>query len=150
MTTIEKSIYIDAPVERVFEFMTNPENLPAIWPSMVEVSGVERQPSGAHSFDWVYKMAGLRFHGHADASEVEKNKTVVVRNEKGIPSTFRYRYEAKNGGTQVTMRTEYDIPGKALSKLAEPILTKLNEREADTYLQNAKETLEHSAAKAAE
>ena len=32
--------------------------------SLVEVSRVEAKPDGAHSFDWTYKMAGLKFHGH--------------------------------------------------------------------------------------
>lgn len=146
MATITRTIEINAPVERVYGFMTDPNNLPEIWPSMVEVSDVHRNDDGTHSFDWTYKMAGIPFHGHAEASEVEKNKRVVSKNEGGIPSTFEYLYEAVGGKTRFTMKVDYEIPGKALGKLAEPIVRKINEHEADTLTQNLKVRMEMSSA----
>lgn len=150
MKKIEKSVLINAPINRVFEFLTDPNNYPAIWPSMVEVKNAKREPEGKHSFDWTYKMVGIQFHGHADASDVEKNRRVVSKNEAGIPSTFVWTYQEKDGGTEVGLSVEYELPKNVLTKLAEPLVHRLNEREADTMLQNAKAVLEHQAAKAAE
>lgn len=142
MTTITKTIEISVPVERVFNFLTDPNNLLEIWPSMVEVSNVQRKADGAHSFDWVYKMAGFRFHGHSDSTETVKNKRVFSKNTGGIPGTFEYLYESVGGKTRLTMKVEYAIPGQVLGKLAEPIVRRINEHEADLLLQNLKARME--------
>lgn len=150
MKKIEKSIVINAPAEEVFTFLTNPNNLPSVWPSLVEVKNEKHDASGAHSFDWTYKMAGIHFHGHAESTEVEKNRRVVSKNEGGIPSTFTYTYSPKDGGTELRMTSEYELPDRAIAKLAEPLVTRINEREAETLLHNLKAVLEHRKSKAAE
>lgn len=144
MISITKSVRINAPVEKVFEFLTNPNHLPEVWPSLVEVSKVTRQPGGAHSFDWVYKMAGMKFKGHSASTEVQKDKLAVVKNEGGIPSTFRWIYESKDNQTELTVEVKYQIPNTLLSKLAEPLIRRLNDRDADTLLHNLKERMEIS------
>lgn len=142
MSKISKSIDIDAPVEQVYEFMTQPENLPSIWASLVEVSKVQRKPDGSHSFDWVYKMAGVRLTGHSETTQVERNRRVIAKNERGIPSTFEYVYENKGGKTHLTMNIDYSIPGKLLSRIAEPLVHRVNEREAENLLLNLKDQME--------
>jgi uncharacterized membrane protein len=142
MAKIKKFVSINAPLDRVFEYATHPENLPEIWPSMIEVSNVQRKADGWHSFDWVYKMAGIHFSGHAETTEVELNKRVVTKNERGIPSTFYWTFAGENGGTRVTMEVDYTLPGKVLDKLAEPFLHRVNEREAETVLENLKARME--------
>lgn len=150
MAKISRSIEIDAPVERVYAFMTDPNNMPEVWPSMVEVSNVQTKDDGSHEFDWVYKMAGARFHGHASASEVEKNRRVVSKNASGIPSTFEYTYESLGSGrSSLKIDCEYEIPGRLLSKLGEPFLKRINEHEAEVLLKNVKARMEMSAEKAA-
>lgn len=141
MAKISKMIEIDAPAERVFAFLTDPNNLPEIWPSMIEVSNVVRKPDGWQSFDWVYKMAGIHFRGHSDTLEVEKNKSIVLKNT-GIPSEFRYLYETVGGKTRLTMNVEYTVPGQVLGKLAAPIVHLINEHEAETLLKNLKVRVE--------
>jgi uncharacterized protein YndB with AHSA1/START domain len=146
MIKIQKNIVIKAPVERVFEFLTTPQNLPEIWPSLVEVTNVKHAPDGTHSFDWAYKMAGLRFRGHAHTIDVVRNQRVVVKNEKGIESVFRYTYSAaEGGGTKLTMDIEYAIPSSLLEKIAAPVIERLNDHEAGTLLQNLKTRLELDA-----
>ncbi len=146
MATIRKSVSIKAPLDQVYAYMTNPENLPEIWPSMVEVSHVKTAPDGSHSFDWVYKMAGIRFKGHSDTVEVEKNKHVRLKTEKGIPNTFNWTYSGENGGTRLNVAIEYAMPQSLLKKLTEPFVQRLNEREAETLLENLKTRMELGAA----
>lgn len=142
MAKIRKSISIKAPLNQVYDFMTQPENLPEIWPSMVEVSHVKRSADGSHSFDWVYKMGGIHFKGHATTTEVVQNQRVVVHNDKGIPSTFFWAYSGENGNTKVILDVDYTLPSRLLDKLAEPFLHKINEREAETVLENLKARME--------
>lgn len=142
MAKIEKSILIHAPVEKVFAFMAEPKNLPEIWPSLVEVSNVQPLPNGGYSYDWTYKMAGMRFQGQAEWVEFVKNERIVDKNESGIPSTFVWTYQPEDGGTRVTVNVDYTVPGAALGKIAEPVIHKMNEQEASTLLTNLKALME--------
>lgn len=142
MAKIEKSILINAPVEKVFEFMSKPENLPEIWPSLQEVRNVQPLPNGGYCYDWSYKMAGLRFDGKAEWIEFVKNQRIVDKNESSIPSTFVWSYRADNGGARVTVNVDYTIPSAALGKLAEPIIHRMNEHEAEIVLANLKARME--------
>lgn len=140
---ISKSIEINAPVQNVFAFLSDPNNLPEVWPAMVEVSNVQRTADGGHSFDFVYKMAGVRFNGRSETSGVELNKRVLAKTEGGIPSTFEYLYKSTSGGgTNLTINTDYTIPGQLLSKLADPLIHRINEHEADLLLKNVKARME--------
>lgn len=142
MAEIERSIFIDAPVEKVFAFMAEPNNLPEIWPSLIEVKNVQLLPNGGYCYDWTYKMAGMRFQGQAEWIEFVKNERIVDKNESGIPSTFVWIYKPEDGGTRVAVKVEYTIPGAALGRLAEPLIHKMNEHETDTILANLKARME--------
>jgi uncharacterized membrane protein len=142
MEKIRRSIQIHAPVAQVFDHLTNPLNLLEIWPSMVEVTNQVVHPNGGHAFDWVYKMAGLRFHGHCETVEIERNRLWVDHNASGIPSTFRWEYAGTDDTTDVRLNIEYELPLALLGRLAAPFLRRVNEREAETLLQNLKERME--------
>ena len=142
MTTIERSILIKAPVKQVFSYLEEPEHLPEIWPSMVEVKDVRVLPRGGHRFHWIYKMAGLRFEGETETIVFEPDRRVLTRSTGQIPATFDYSFKAENGYTKVDVKTEYEIPKKVLGKFAEPFVRKLNEREADFFLANLKDRVE--------
>jgi uncharacterized membrane protein len=145
MKHISKSIEINAPVERVYDFITTPTNLPSVWPSMAEITNVQRSADGSHSFDWVYRMVGIPFKGHSKTTDVEKNVRSVVKNEGGIPSTFHWKFE-KKGGTamRLVLDVDYEIPAPVVGKLAEAVVARINEHEALNMLANVKATMELS------
>jgi uncharacterized membrane protein len=144
MAKIERTITIKAPVEKVFGYLTEPTNLPEIWPSMVEVKDVKQHiPRGVgDTFRWVYKMVGVRFEGLNETTEFVPNQHVATKNTGGIPSTFRWMYRPEDGGTKLTMDAEYTIPVPLLGKVAEPFIVKANEHEADVMLANLKARME--------
>jgi carbon monoxide dehydrogenase subunit G len=142
MAKIEATILIQAQPNRVFAFMAEPHNLVVIWPSLLEIRNLELLPNGGYCYDWVYKMAGLRFEGRSRCTEFVKDRRIASRNEGNIPSTFVWMYEPEGAGTRVTMKAEYAIPGAALARLVEPIIDKMNQHEADTMLANLRARLE--------
>lgn len=145
MIKVRKSILIHAPVERVFDYLDKPEHLPEIWPSMVRVENVERMGDRPLGYDWTYKMAGMHFHGHSEIIAHKKNTRIVSKNEKGIPSTFTWTFVAEDGGTRFMVDVDYTIPSPLLAKLADGLVKRLNEREADVFLENLKTRVEHGA-----
>ena len=141
MATIKKSIKINAPVEKVFEYCI-PENLPEIWPSLVEVKNIKELPNGGHSFDWVYKMAGMRLNGSSENIEYVPNERTAARTSGGIESTVTWEYQPVDDGTKFTATTEYKIPIPVLGKLAESIVIKMEENGQEVLLANLKAMME--------
>jgi uncharacterized protein YndB with AHSA1/START domain len=145
MRKISRSILINSSPERVFDFIDNPENFLVVWPSMVEVAGIQKKPNGGHNYDWAYKMGGIRFHGHSESVRVERPRLIESRNERGIPSRFRWTFDAKNGGTLLNVDIDYSIPTPVVGKLAEAVVAKMNEHEMETVLANIRQAVEAEA-----
>ena len=142
MIQAHKQIHIDAPVDKVFAFAIEPDNLIEIWPSLMKVDNIEHTPTNGINWDWEYKMAGMSFRGHTDTIEFVPNERVVTENKEGIPSTFKWDYRAEDGGTLIDMTVEYTVPIPVLGKLAEKVVVKMNENELDTLLANLKAAME--------
>jgi uncharacterized membrane protein len=81
---------------------------------------------------------GRYFEGDTTITEYIQDQRVVSSNAGGIPSTFVWTYQPEDGGTRLTVEVEYTVPVKVLGRLAEPVVAKLNEREAETVLENLK------------
>ncbi len=147
MLKIEKSVLIKAKPEQVFEFVADPKHLPVIWPNMVEVTDLQPLPKGGYAFKWVYKMAGMRFTGHSECIEY-KPATLLTNKNTGIESVIKWTFQPENGQTRVSVTGEYTIPGALLGKLAEPLINKLNEHDADALVANLKARIETPVAAA--
>jgi len=143
MTKIRRSIEIAAPVERVFEYVADPKHLLEIWPNMVEITNITPHPDGGTGFDWVYRMAGIKVRGHSEDVEFVRNTCVVSRSDAGIPNTFRWIYDVKDGATLLTLEVDYEPPRSVLGRLARPILDRINQRDARNLLVNLKSRMEH-------
>jgi uncharacterized membrane protein len=150
MQRIRKTIELKASPQRVYDYLTQPANLPSIWPSLMDVSNIMREADGSHEFDWIYKMAGVHFKGHAKTEEVQPGKLIRARTQGGIPATYLWTFEGLDGsGTKLMMEVEYSIPAPVLGKLAEVLVAKTNEREHELLLLNLKEVMESTAAASA-
>ena len=142
MAKVEKTITINAPVEKVFDYIDQPTNLPEIWPSLMEIKDVQTLPNGGHTDRWVYKMAGMRFEGTTEGIEHVTNQRIVSKTKGGVKSTQTWMFQPEAGGTKVTFEVEYNIPIPVLGKLAEAIVVKMNDREGDSILANLKTRME--------
>ncbi len=142
MAKLQKSITINAPVEKVFAYLSDPKNLLEIWPSMIEIKDVQPAATGGYNFGWVYKMAGMRFEGASETVEEIPNQRTVTKSTKGIESHFVWTYEPENGGTKLTVDIEYKVPVPLLGKLADSFILKQNDQEGDALLANLKARME--------
>ena len=96
---------------------------------------------GRH-FGWTYKMTGLRFEGESTVTEYISNERLAVQTKGGIASTRTWSFEAHDGGTKLNLAVEYTVPVPVLGKLAEPLVHRQNEREADLAMANIKGRME--------
>ena len=142
MVKMVKTINIKAPVEKVFEYISEPTNLPEIWPSLVEVKDVQKLPSGGTRNRWVYKMAGILLEGTSEETEYVPNQRLVSKTKGAVESTQIWMFQPEVGGTKVTFEVEYTVPIPVLGKLAEAIIVKMNEHEGELILANLKTRME--------
>lgn len=142
MFEVKKSILIDAPIEKVFGFMEDPNNLPEIWPNMIEISNVKKNDKGWDKYDWVFIMGGMKFDGQSDTVAFTQNKSLSTETTGGIQSHFDLQCEELEGKTQVMMECKYSIPVPLVGKIAEKIISKLNENQAEITIANLKARME--------
>ena len=144
MAKTVKTINIKAPVEKVFDYLSEPTNLPEIWPSLVEIKDVQKLPSGGNKNRWVYKMAGILLEGTSESEDAEcvPNQRLVSKTKGGVVSTQTWMFQPEAGGTKVTFEVEYTVPIPVIGKLAEAIIVKMNEHEGDSILANLKARME--------
>ena len=143
MPKIERSITINSPVKKVFDYIADPKLTPEWLPGMMEIKDVNQTEEGVGStHNWVYKMAGMSFKGKNITDEFIQDKKIVVRSEGSIKTLWNWVFGPHDDSTMIDLSLEYTIPMPVLGKLAEAMVLKQNEREADLALVNIKAKME--------
>jgi uncharacterized protein YndB with AHSA1/START domain len=141
MPKLNNSINISAPVEKVFAYVTDPLATPEWLVGATEVTDVTGSGVGQH-YHWKYNMLGVPLRGETTVSEHVPNERRVTEGKGGVTSTWTFTFAPHEGGTKLDLELDYTIPVPVLGKLAEQLVLKRNQREADLSMQNIKERLE--------
>ena len=136
MARVEKEVIVTAPIEKVFNYISEPNNLLEFWPSLVEIKDIQSLPNGGYSARWVYKMAGMRFEGTGEYTQVIPNHWIIIETKGGVSSTITWTFRSVQDGTRVNLTVEYRVPIPLLGKLAEAIIVMMNEQEGDLIMAN--------------
>ena len=143
MLTVEESIVINRPRMEVWEFMTDPDNVPVYSSNIVEyemVSGEKHEVGRVCR--GVVKVAGRRLELTDEMVEVEPGRGgKLVSKDATIPYTLSVDYVDEADGTKVTWRQEVESL-KGFFKFADPIVMKLYARDVRSNLEKAKTILE--------
>jgi uncharacterized membrane protein len=141
MAKVSRSVIINGAVDKVFAYVAEPTNLAEWIPSIMEVTDVTGSGVGQH-YRWRYKMAGVPLKGETTVIEQIPNERRVTDSKGGVISTWTLTFEPHDGGTKFGIDIEYTVPVPVLGKLAEKLVLKRNEREADMAMDNVKEKME--------
>jgi len=136
MARIDKEVTVNAPLERVFNYLNVPSNLPELWPSLIEIKDELLLPNGGYSARWLYKMVGMRFEGSSECVDILPNQHIVAETKGGVSSTITWTFRSREDLTRVTLTIEYKVPVPLLGKLAEAIIVMMNEQEGDLIMAN--------------
>jgi uncharacterized membrane protein len=90
-------------------------------------------------------MVGVRLEGETEITEDIPNKRRATETKGGVNSSWTYSFEPHEGGTKFNLVVDYSIPVPVLGKLAEKLVLKRNEREADLAMANIKDKMESEA-----
>jgi uncharacterized protein YndB with AHSA1/START domain len=137
---------INQPLEEVFAFVSNPENIPK-WSSMgSEVKITSAGPIGVGTtYRNVVTLLGRRIEREVEITAYEPNRSFAQKTRSGpFPVGSRMTFERVDGGTRVNL-TSVAEPG-GFFKLAEPLLVRMIKRQFEADFANLKDLMESHAA----
>jgi uncharacterized membrane protein len=140
---IEKSIWIDAAPEEVYDLWTNYENFPRFMSHVIEVRDLGHRRS-----HWVVQgPAGTRLEWDAVLTEQSRPRRLAWRSEPGaeIPQSGSVTFEPSRGGTLVTVRMSYTPPAGAIGHGLAMLLGADPERQMEDDLARMKAFIERGS-----
>jgi uncharacterized membrane protein len=141
MAKISRKNTINAPLEKVFSYISNPLNQLEWLPSISSVRDVSGEGKG-QTFSWTYKMAGLPLKGKTETVEYVANKKIGLKTAGGVKSTWNWQFSGAGNKTEIDLAIEYFVPVPVVGKLAERLVTRQNAREATLAMANIKSRME--------
>ena len=145
MAEIVKAIDINAPVEKVFNYVADAHNALTYMPNFSRFQPVGQPESGLGAkVEAAGEMMGIHFNTVLEIIEFEDNRKLVSRSTQGIKSLSRWQFKPlPNGGTEVTFVSDYSLPGSMLGRLFDKlIMEKEVEKNTVQTLVNLKKVLE--------
>jgi hypothetical protein len=142
MTKIIKSVFIEAPVEKIYDYLIEPMNLQEYWPNVIKISDVKQLPNGGYSTRWVYQMSFLKFIGTGITVDCARNQFIIDHIKGGIESTQKWSLSPKGPGTMATFEVEYNIPIPVIGRVLEKLLEKINHRDGEQLMALLKSKME--------
>ena len=119
---LRRQITIPVPVEEVFSFFSNAENLNLITPPWLSFKILTPLPIKMEDnalIDYSIEILGWRMIWHTEISVWQPPLRFVDRQIKGPYRVWEHThlFEQKGGGTQMTDLVRYAVPGFVLSPL---------------------------------
>ena len=144
MITVEHSVVINRPIEKVFEFMVDIENAPQWRQGLVEVKKLSDELVVGARASEVLQFLGRRMETTYEITEYEPNKKFGFKTTSGpIPMEGGFNVEPEEGGTKVSFKIQGEAGG--FFRLADPILARMVRRQVETDHANLKDLLEAQA-----
>jgi len=148
LTRIEKSIVIEAPVEKVFDFATDLDNFVKRQPPEMEMTVLSRD-KGPDRVGFKAKVrakaGGQVWEAEDETTELVKNKRHVHRQKSGALKKMEATdlFEPTEKGTKWTSIFEYELPYSLLGKIVDKLKVRKDiEKSMDYSMKKMKELIE--------
>jgi carbon monoxide dehydrogenase subunit G len=142
MANYEQSVWINRPVEEVFEFATQPENEP-VWNTGMEESEITSEgPLGVGTkVRSVSRVLGRSVESTWEVTEYKVNRKKAVKSTSGpIPFESAAVFESVEGGTKLTFTIQAEAGG--IFRVITPVIIRMGKRQTENSFANLKELLE--------
>jgi ribosome-associated toxin RatA of RatAB toxin-antitoxin module len=138
MAEIHKTVTIDAPAEKVFDIVDDPENYPKYVPNVSQVVDVRRSERRiGDSFRVLYKVLGTTFEEKFTTTDYQRPTRISSSFDGGMSGTFRWAFEPLGAQTKATVDVDYRVAGGAIGKAVDSlILERTNEKSIEGMLEN--------------
>ena len=139
---VRKAITINRPVEEVYAFWRNLENLPRFMVHLESVQELDQR----HSYWKVHAPLGTSVEWTAEIIEDRPNELIAWRSVEGsqIPNSgvVRFARAPGNKGTEVQLEVSYDPPAGAIGATVAKLLGQEPSQQVDGDLRRFKQVME--------
>ena len=144
MTTIQKSIVVDAPLEQVDAFLIDTQRLPEWYAGIVAVDPSPGYPVEVNSTCKItYKTGGVTLESKFTTIECTLQSHLTFQMEGMITGTNRWSISEEGNSTKVEVTIDYELAGGGLGKIADKLIVeRMNDKNAATSLENLKSMVE--------
>ena len=140
---LKREVEISAPIENVFELLTNPAKIPLVMPGLIENTSIPKLPlKKGDKFKYKYQMFGVILTGTWTVEKIESPSVYEAATDGDIPSKWKYKLISNKGKTRLEFEVNYDIPKNVLAQVKAAAIKSMNEKESDHYMHNLKTVLE--------
>jgi uncharacterized membrane protein len=143
MTTLERNVTINAPVDAIEAITDDARRLPEWYAGIEQAEPDDVFPQVGGKVALVYKASGVTFNLTQTSVERVPGEGGVNQMEGMITGTNRMTFEPEGEGTRVTMTFEYEMPGGGVGKLFDRLVVeRMNAQNLERSLENLKRLLE--------
>jgi len=142
----DASILINRPVEQVFAFLANPENIPQWQSGATESTLISPGALGVGTrFSEVIRIMGRSINVICEITEYEVSRKMGFRSISDAPIQFAgsFTFESQNGSTRLNFAGISSLKG--VWRLVEPLMAGEAKRELEGELKTIKGVLEAAA-----
>ena len=142
MTSLTRSITIDAPVGKVFDFALD---ISQLWKMKdVALTDVDIKPEGVGTSARLHShVLGFRVEGGVEYTEVVPGQRIVAQvHFFAEKPTWRFTFEPADGATLVTAEAEWAVKVPVVGKPIERMMVKEHEPYVEAMLANLKTEVE--------
>ena len=141
MERIDKDIIVHASLEKIFNYIEDPQHWPEFWVNLEKVSNVQSTSAGRYKAKYEYTVAGMHFQGEGEYTDYVRNNWIVITMKggiiKSIAFTFRAIYEERfEYRTRITLTVDYEIAIPVVGKISEKLLRNMITREIELIMMN--------------
>lgn len=125
MSNLKKSIFIDAPFEKVASYGKNPKEWAHWYAHLSEPKNLKGDGETGTVGEFTYSMLGIHLPMTVEVKEFSTTpeKQVWVGSFTGPLSGIQtVTYLTKDNGTEVTIDIDYTVPGSILGKIADLVV----------------------------
>ncbi len=143
MTTLERSVFINASADAIQAITDDARRLPEWYAGIEKAEPDDVFPEPGGKVEMVYKAAGVTFNLTQTSVERVPGQGGVNQMEGMVAGTNRMTFAPEGEGTQVTMRFEYEMPGGGVGKVVDRLLVeRMNAQNLEKSLENLKSLAE--------
>lgn len=141
MTSLRREFMLKTPVDKVFDYISNPVNEIEYIPGVIDIHDVVGEGVGLRC-QWNYKIMGFRLNGEAEIIEFTPYRRYVIKTTGDVESTWDWTFEGDSAKTKLKLKVDYSLPMPVLDHIGEALLKVLTGYEANYAMAILKKKLE--------
>ncbi len=145
MARIEAKVEVEAPVEKVFDFVADvPENHPKFFRIIEKVEATSELKRGSGStFRYEVKSAGVKNWFENKVTRYVENEGMEWKSIAGMKNEGGWSFTPTKNGTEVTFFMDYELPASYLGKVLDKLFVEReNRKDINESLERLKAILE--------